>query len=471
MKQIEKSTGQIYTPEFIVRNILDLCNYYGKDILKKHIIDNSCGQGAFLCEIVLRYCNEAIKNQTNTKKIKDNLEQYIHGIEIDKNNYKICICNLDNIVEKFGISNVKWDIVCADALQIEKFDNKMDFVVGNPPYVRIHNLNNLNEIKEFKFAKKGMTDLFIVFYEIGIKMLNNSGVLGYITPSSIFNSSAGVEIRSFLASNKLISKVVDLKHFQAFNATTYTAIMILDKKNQNEKIEYYEYDEKKLQPKFVDNIALQDCYLSENLYFSKKEKLKNFKQILSNKKQSDISIKNGYATLCDSVFIFDSPKFDKFIIPVIKASKGIMQYIFYPYNKKGKLISEQELSSDNKIYRYLSEQKERLLKRANEKKSENFWFAFGRSQAINDTYKDKLAINSLIRNKNDIKFTLAPSGYGVYGGLYLTSEKINFDDIQNTLSSNDFINFVELLGKYKSGGYYTFSSKDVKVYLDYKFAN
>ena len=148
-----------------------------------------------------------------------------------------------------------------------------------------------------------------------------------------------------------------------------------------------------------------------------------------------------------------------------------MQYIFYPYNKNGKLISENELSQYSKIFEYLSKQKDRLLKRANEKKDSKFWFAFGRSQAIGDTYKPKLTINSLIRNKNDIKFALAPSGYGVYGGLYITSEKVDFSDIKNTLSTNDFVNFVELLGKYKSGGYYTFSSKDVKVYLDYKFAN
>ncbi|MFG6319101.1 MAG: hypothetical protein K1W33_04465 [Clostridia bacterium] len=32
----------------------------------------------------------------------------------------------------------------------------------------------------------------------------------------------------------------------------------------------------------------------------------------------------------------------------------------------------------------------------------------------------------------------------------------------------EFGEYVSLLGKYKSGGYYTFSSKDVKTYLDYK---
>lgn len=43
-----KNLGQIFTPNFLVKNIL-----------QKHIIDNSCGNGAFLCEIVKIYINEA----------------------------------------------------------------------------------------------------------------------------------------------------------------------------------------------------------------------------------------------------------------------------------------------------------------------------------------------------------------------------------------------------------------------------
>ena len=39
----------------------------------------------------------------------------------------------------------------------------------------------------------------------------------------------------------------------------------------------------------------------------------------------------------------------------------------------------------------------------------------------------------------------------------------------NTLKGREFASFIKLLGKYKSGGYYTFSSKDVKAVLDFKF--
>ena len=94
--------------------------------------------------------------------------------------------------------------------------------------------------------------------------------------------------------------------------------------------------------------------------------------------------------------------------------------------------------------------------------------SFGRSQAINDTFKDKLTVNTLIRTVSDLKFVKAGAGVGVYGGLYITSDTIPFDSIINVLKSNEFIKYVSLLGKYKSGGYYTFSSKDLKSFLDYK---
>ena len=57
----------------------------------------------------------------------------------------------------------------------------------------------------------------------------------------------------------------------------------------------------------------------------------------------------------------------------------------------------------------------------------------------------------------------------VYSGLYIVSNSISTEQIQKVLVEDEFVRFVSLLGKYKSGGYYTFSSKDVKSFLDYKY--
>ncbi len=47
LKLKNKVKGIVYTPKHIVINMLDMLNYSSKHILNKHIIDNSCGEGAF----------------------------------------------------------------------------------------------------------------------------------------------------------------------------------------------------------------------------------------------------------------------------------------------------------------------------------------------------------------------------------------------------------------------------------------
>ena len=196
----EKLNGRFYTPEFIVNNVLDLSSYHGQKILKKHVIDNSCGDGAFLVVVVKRYCVEYLKISADLQTLSKELVKYIHGIEINATEAKKCIENLNNAVNIYNLQNIEWDINCADTLTVDKYNGKMDYVIGNPPYVRVHNLgNSFNNIKKFSFAQNGMTDLYIVFYEIGLKMLNENGVLGYITPSSFFNSLAGKNMRLHLS--------------------------------------------------------------------------------------------------------------------------------------------------------------------------------------------------------------------------------------------------------------------------------
>ncbi len=467
---LKKKQGQVHTPPFIVKTILELADYTGVDILQKHIIDNSCGDGAFLKEIVKLYCETALTNNIPLNNIQKGLATFIHGIEIDPEEYRKCIKNLDAIASSFNISHINWDIQCADATNVSTYDDKMDFVVGNPPYIRIHNLADATKIKKRFFTQHGMTDLYIAFFETGLKMLKKDGILGYITPSSYFNSLAANKMRIYFAENNLLKKIVDLKHFQPFNATTYTAISILQKENAAKNIEYYLFNDQTLKPVYIDTLNIDDCYISGKFYFSRKNDLNTLKKIYSNISSSDICVKNGYATLCDSVFIQDFPFQSEYIIPTIKSSKGITQKIFYPYDKNANLVAETELKKDKNVYSYLQKHKKDLLTRANEKDPEKYWYAYGRSQAINDTYKNKLAINTLLRTENDFKFMYAPKGTGVYSGLYIISNKFDIDTIKKTLKTKEFMTYVSLLGKYKSGGYYTFSSKDVKAYLDYKLS-
>ena len=462
----EKKKGKVYTPDFIVCNILDMIGYNGNKIIKKSIIDNSCGDGAFLKEIVKRYCNVYLQNNLSVEELKNDLEKYIFGIEIDEAECLECKKNLDNVANQFNIKNINWNVICANTLTVKEYDGKMDYVVGNPPYVRVHNLDNLNEIKSFQFSKEGMTDLYIVFFEIGLNMLSKNGILGYITPSSYFTSKSGRVMREYITQKKLLTDIVDLKHNQVFNAMTYSCITILNTKNIEPTVNYYEYDLEQQKPYFIDKLTSNDYVIDNCFYFSQKKKLSKLKSVLSFTpifSKNEIQVKNGFATLFDDFFIKDNMPFTDYIIPVLKSSTGKWKKCFYPY-KNGKLISLDVLQQNEEIKKYYASNTEQLKKRTNENPNE--WWGFGRTQGLNDVSKMKYSINSLVKTPRDLKIMECESGSGVYSGLYILTD-IEFDKVKNALISDDFIEYVSLLGKYKSGGYYTFSSKDVKKYLEY----
>lgn len=262
MAKAVKQHGRVYTPDYMVNLILDFGNYNGEVILRKHVIDNSCGDGAFLQEIVKRYCNEYLKHDTDLAKLKKELQKYIHGIELGLEECLRCIDNLNNITKTHGITSIDWNIINADTLTIDDFNGKMDYVFGNPPYVRVHNLeSSYDSVKKFKFAEGGMTDLFIVFFEIGFNMLAKDGLMCLITPSSWLSSIAGNNLRNYIMINKNISGIIDLEHFQPFEATTYTLISRFIKSKKHNHIEYYTYDDIEKHKVFQDELSYSEIQI------------------------------------------------------------------------------------------------------------------------------------------------------------------------------------------------------------------
>ena len=79
-----KTLGQVFTPQWIVSEILDMIGYKGTSILDKYIMEPSSGDGAFLCEIVNRYIDICLDNNIEPKDIITRLSQYIYAIEIDE---------------------------------------------------------------------------------------------------------------------------------------------------------------------------------------------------------------------------------------------------------------------------------------------------------------------------------------------------------------------------------------------------
>ncbi len=115
-----------------------------------------------------------------------------------------------------------------------------DFVIGNPPYIRIQTMKEWAPLEvefyksAFAAAGKGNYDIYTVFVEKGLNLLNARGRLGFILPHKFFNAQYGEPLRRILADGNHLSQVVHFGDNQVFaGATTYTCLLFLDKARTN----------------------------------------------------------------------------------------------------------------------------------------------------------------------------------------------------------------------------------------------
>jgi Eco57I restriction endonuclease. len=124
-----------------------------------------------------------------------------------------------------------------------------DAVIGNPPYIRIQAMKQWAplEVEFYKVcysaAKKGNYDIYVVFVEKGIGLLNNQGLLGFILPHKFFNAKYGQPLRALLVRGQHLEKIVYFGHEQVFDgATTYTSLLFL-KKSGNDHFQFVQVDD------------------------------------------------------------------------------------------------------------------------------------------------------------------------------------------------------------------------------------
>ena len=485
-----KILGQVFTPQWVVDEILNLVNYNDDQILDKYIIEPSSGDGVFLTAIVSRYIAACLAKSIKTEEIIERLEKYIYGVELDEMEYNKSIENLNNLVEKqLGTSKlVNWNIYNQNTLDF--FKNHLsffDFVVGNPPYIRIHNLdeNTRHLLKQNFLFSEGTFDIYLSFFEMGFKMLNKNGVLGYITPNSYLHNSSYSLFRTYLKNEKLVKILVDFKANKVFKGfSTYTAITIVQKNNIDNSFTYKELIDNKIE--LVNQVNFDDL-TANNWSFANAE---NADILTDLSKDTNCVIKDffdvqyGFATLRDKIFIAKTENYNdelvyfngslvekKLLKTVIKGSrfKGKInenEVILFPYefgNNRYRAISEEKLKQNYpNAYNYLLENKEELEKRALDKGA--LWYEFGRSQGVQSIHKEKIVLSTLVNGQ--INFYKVPKDVMMYSGLFIIKNK-EFSDwtlIENTLKSEEFYKYIRLTGKDFSGGYKSVTSKQIKEF-------
>ncbi|PDW02016.1 Eco57I restriction-modification methylase domain-containing protein [Candidatus Viridilinea mediisalina] len=108
-----------------------------------------------------------------------------------------------------------------------------DLVMGNPPYVRQEQLGLLKPYFEAVYPEtySGTADLFVYFFQQGIKLLRAGGRLGYIASNAWLRANYATPLRNFLRTNVTLDQIIDLGDNRIFHDApdVYPAIPLLRK--------------------------------------------------------------------------------------------------------------------------------------------------------------------------------------------------------------------------------------------------
>jgi len=195
--------------------------------------------------------NKFVENPEDLEVLKEILEiKEVLRKELDEKYRELLKEKLGSKAEKLGNRFVHHplDFFMAFFNEDGSVRGGFDFIVGNPPYVRIQNLKKespeyVEFLNRFYESAVGEYDLALPFIERGYTLLNESGELAFIVTKMWIKLDYGEKLREILSREKAIRMLLDFGHNQVFenplaktgdsktkSPITYTMILILTKK-------------------------------------------------------------------------------------------------------------------------------------------------------------------------------------------------------------------------------------------------
>jgi type I restriction-modification system DNA methylase subunit len=264
--KVPKNLRKLNKGETKQRNALDAYREY---LLQLKILDPACGSGAFLNQALNfllaehEFIDESIKTLEGGglglyDVRKGILENNLYGVDINAEAVEIAKLSLwlrtvekgrklNSLAQKLKVGNSLIDdksVVDNAFVWEEEFpevfeQGGFDVVIGNPPYLGGRDWKNketenyfLNkyEVAEYQF------DMYILFWELGIRLTKKEGLSSYITPNTWLNNQKNTQLRNYILSKTSIISLVDYSQIEVFkDATVLTTIAILKKSTHNEE--------------------------------------------------------------------------------------------------------------------------------------------------------------------------------------------------------------------------------------------
>ena len=389
--------------------------------------------------------------------------------------------------DQYRINFFDWSKGFPEVMKAGGFDT----VIGNPPYIRIQMMKEWapTEVelykKLYKSAASGNYDIYVVFVEKALSLLNKSGKMGFILPHKFFNAQYGGGLRDIISKGKHLSHVVHFGDQQIFQgATTYTCLLFLDKAGAHEchVVNVDDFDAWRAEGESTEG-KIQAAHITPtpwSFLVGKSVTILRRTQTIPTKLGDVAYIFQGLVTGADKVFIIPpTVNIEKKLTKPFLATGCLSAFsplkasarIIFPYETidgRAILLPMDVLKREYpKGWRYLSEHRDELMSRERGKWHHDKWYAFGRSQNLTQMDRPKLIIQVTAQEPtvlyDDQGLYITGGGSGPFYGIRPRDPGTPTTYLLGILNSALFGWLVKAQSTNLRGGYIKFSKQYIET--------
>lgn len=231
--------GEVFTRRWVVDLILDLAGYTAdRDLAELRAVEPSCGSGAFLVPMVERLVESAAVHGRDLATATD----AVLAIDLLEGNVDRSRAAVAEALVRGGIEpDTSSDLATAwvhrrDFLLQPPSARSVDFVVGNPPYIRLEAVprERSDAYRRSCSTMGGRADVYVGFYEHGLLALRDNGALGFICADRWMRNAYGAHLRELVSSGWAVEALLSMTGVDAFEeeVDAYPAVTIIRRKAQ-----------------------------------------------------------------------------------------------------------------------------------------------------------------------------------------------------------------------------------------------
>ena len=249
---VEPSLGAVYTRAWVVELLLDLAGYaFPRNLVDARAVEPSAGEGAFLLPMVARLLDSC---RAQGRPWLDCIAS-VRAYDVDAAALRQCRRKLLQLLQATGVSDTDSEVLLnawlveADYLLLigrttagtarppQLFDEStpsgVDFVLGNPPYVRVESIPEAQnaQYRQLFPTMRGRADLYVGFYEAALRQLQPGGVCAFICADRWMVNQYGETLRRYITSGFAVETLLEMHHTAAFEeeVSAYPAISVIRK--------------------------------------------------------------------------------------------------------------------------------------------------------------------------------------------------------------------------------------------------